>query len=348
MENISLSLKNNLEKKGLVFLGVVPLEYRRDFDRFSNWIGEKKHAELKFLEENTHLRKDPTLLLEGAKSAIVVGLPYRQEEHWPMAEGERPRAAQYARFQDYHSSLRKICNSVLKETVGGSYEESQWRVLVDSAPVLERALAAKTGEGFIGKNTCFIHPSRGSFFLLAEILTTHDLPVTDATIEKACGTCTLCQIHCPTDALGKDYEIDSRRCLSYWTIEHRGTIPEEFWPWLSKYYFGCDICQIVCPYNEVADNVAPKWVAPREFPDLYEVATMDQKKYEAYFGGTPMTRAKRSGLIRNALIALTVTRDPRLESALETAGGESEPVVRDTLKQIRKWRTFRRENTEYV
>jgi epoxyqueuosine reductase len=347
MGNISLSLKNKFESQGLSVLGAASLDCRNDFDRFSQWISEKKHAGLSFLEENGHFRRDPSLLLPGAKAALIVGLPYRQEDHWPMSDSEKSRVAQYARFKDYHSLLRKVCQTTLKEVLAEGFVDSEWRVCVDSAPLLERALAAKTGEGFIGKNTCFIHPQKGSFLLLAEILTTHEMEVEEAsktTETNGCDTCTLCQVSCPTDALSKDYEIDSRKCLSYWTIENRGTIPEEFWPWLSKYYFGCDICQVVCPYNEAADNQLPEWVGTRKFPDLFQVATMDQEKYEAFFGGTPMTRAKRSGLMRNALIALTVTGHQRLEEAMGIVEKESEPMLSATLDQVRKWRSFGQQN----
>jgi epoxyqueuosine reductase len=332
MENISLSLKNSLEKKGLKFLGVVSLDCRRDFDRFSQWLEEKKHGGLSFLENNNQLRRDPSLLLPGAQAAVIVGMPYQQAEQWPM-ESEMPRVAQYARFRDYHQLLRKMCAEVLKVTSG--YQESEWRVCVDSAPVLERALASKSGSGFIGKNTCFIHPQHGSFLLLAELLTTLALPVEDKNGTDGCGSCSLCQVHCPTDALSKDYEIDSRRCLSYWTIEHRGTIPEEFWPWLSKYYFGCDICQIVCPYNQEASNRIPPSVELKSYPELFEVATMDQESYERHFGGTPLTRAKRTGLIRNALIAMKVTNHSRLSDAMARVSEDPDPMLQATLKQLR-------------
>src|SRR5690606_6307703 len=131
------------------------------------------------------------------------------------------------------------------------------RVMVDTAPVLERALAAKTARGFIGKNTCYIHPLLGSFLMLGVVLTDIPLPSDERVpVDPArhlpsggCGACRECQVHCPTGALDADYRIDAKKCLAYWTIEHRGVIPERFWPWIGTYYFGCDICQITCPYN---------------------------------------------------------------------------------------------------
>ena len=131
------------------------------------------------------------------------------------------------------------------------------KIAVDSVPIFERAIAAKTEFGFIGKNTCYIHPKKGSFFLLGEIILDEVIKqdsklaveTTKRTDLGGCGSCKRCQVHCPTGALDKEYELDANLCLSYWSIESRGIIPEKFWPWFSKFYFGCDICQLVCPYN---------------------------------------------------------------------------------------------------
>lgn len=335
-EHIDLrnAVSAELEKEGLTLLGAVSLDCLVDYERYSQWLLDNKHAGLAYLEKNRELRRSPELLLPGAQSALIVGLPYSQGDTWPP-QNSAPRVAQYARFADYHKWLKRRCENTvesLKEKFPGN---TQWKIAVDSIPILERALASKTAEGFIGKNTCYIHPVRGSFFLLAEILTTYAFPSDEKKSSEGCGTCTLCQIECPTGALSKDYEMDSGRCLSYWTIEQRGTIPEEFWPWLGKYYFGCDICQLVCPYNaEAANNLLPKSISPRSYPSLFETATMNAAQYEKYFGGTPMTRAKRSGLIRNALIAMKVTKDPALSQAIEMVKGEEEEMLQATLAQI--------------
>jgi len=221
-------------------------------------------------------------------------------------------------------------------------EELEARVVVDSAPILERALAARTRRGFIGKNTCFIHPEKGSFFLLAEILLTLPLPadqparvdVQHRGPDGGCGSCKRCQVHCPTGALNEAYQLDAKRCLSYWTIEHRGPVPEEFWPYLADYLFGCDICQLVCPYNRGAVVTSrTDLVRLGDLPSLLAIVTMDQASYVRWFGGTPMTRAKREGLQRNALIAMVVTNDGRLEEALASVTTESHPVLIETKRQ---------------
>jgi epoxyqueuosine reductase len=227
---------------------------------------------------------------------------------------------------------------------GGSY-----RVVVDSAPVLERALAARAQHGFIGKNTCFISANHGSFFLLAEILFSASLPdevgnavdPSKRSNDGGCGTCKRCQVNCPTGALDSDYRLDANRCISYWTIEHRGVVPTAIWPWFKHYYFGCDICQLACPYNRKATHSSHvSELKLKEQPPLADIATMDQNFYEATFGGTPMTRAKREGLMRNALIAMAVTNDPKLSGVLKVIAedGAMPEVVQQTALQVQTFK----------
>ncbi len=318
--------------QGLLFLGFTHLGYRRDFERFTQWLGEKRHADLHYLEKYPDVRAEPRKLLEGAKSAIILGLPYFIDDKNPA-----PKVARYARYRDYHQVLREKGEAVAAQF----FSASTFRVTVDSAPLLERALAAQTARGFIGKNTLYIHPDHGSFLLLGEILTTTEfaadtpppIELERKTKEGGCGPCALCQTACPTGALDRDYSIDAALCLSYWTIENRGTIPEKFWPYLAEYYFGCDTCQTACPYNKKAKAGPGDWL-PRSYPPLEEVAVMSQGDYEKYFGGTPLTRAKRSGLRRNALIALAVTGGPGLEAGLSLAATDADEMLRATAAQI--------------
>lgn len=336
MESLKLNIRKALEAEELLFLGSVSLEIETDYARMLRWLAEGKHAGMEFLNQNLECRRDPKLLLDGAASLVVFGLPYYQGDR---LESKEPRFAQYARFRDYHKLLKERATRAM-ENIAGAY---RFRVLVDSAPLLERAFAARSERGFIGKNTCFIHPEHGSFMLLGEILLTETLPTdiaSNISLEKktqsgGCGPCRVCQDECPTGALSKDYEIDSNLCLSYWTIEHRGTIPEKFWPYLKDYVFGCDICQLVCPYN-LPHRIPqlPKSIAIRNFPDLFEIATMSQADYEKHFGGTPTTRAKREGLRRNALIAMAMTEDPKLEEALKLAREDGTTPLPETADQI--------------
>ncbi len=323
------------EKQGLVFLGVTGLDYAEDYARFRAWIAAKRHAKLEYLEKYPELRENPRGLLSGAKSALIVALPYFFSDDSP-----RPTVSLYARFRDYHHVLRDKADKVAREI----FPLGTYRVVVDSAPILEKALAARTTRGFIGKNTLYIHPEKGSYLLLGEILNQSELDpdsprpldLSRKTRDGGCGPCRLCQGACPTGALDEAYSLDASKCLSYWTIEQRGTIPEAFWPWLKDYYFGCDHCQTACPYNKKAQPHPADW-KPRALPPLDKVATLSQAEYEGWFGGTPLTRAKRSGLRRNALIAMAVTRHPELEKVLPLAESDTEEMLRETARQIRAW-----------
>lgn len=333
MDSTIKAISQACEEQGLLFLGSTGLQYSKDFEFFRSWVAKGKHGELRYLENHLAVRENPEALFPGAKSALILGLPYALKDL-----GELPRVAQYAHYVDYHKWFKAKAQAI----VAPFLEAGSFRVVVDSAPVLERALAAQTAQGFIGKNTLFIHPKFGSFLLLAEVLTTREfLPDDPAPIDPArktaaggCGPCQLCQVACPTGALSEAYSIDATKCLSYWTIEQRGTIPERFWPWLKQYYFGCDLCQLACPYN-LKPKAPPSDWEKKSFPPLSSIAAMDARQYEAFFGGTPLTRAKREGLRRNALIAMAILGDSALESALSSIRPEDPPVLHETAQQIR-------------
>lgn len=355
-ENIRETIQTALAEQGLLLLGIVDLDVRSDFKRFSAWLEGGMHAEMGYLEQNTHCREVPENVLPGSKCAIVFALNYFRGDRRPhpqpryQASESTPKVAQYARMRDYHKTMKFAAGRSWQKLAADvlHVEEKHGRVLVDSAPLLERSLAAKTSRGFIGKNTCYIHPDHGSFLLLGEIITTVDFPI-DPRAEVTprirssaggCGTCKRCQVACPTGALNTEYILDARKCISYWTIEHRGPVPEEFWPHFNLYYFGCDICQSVCPYNRGAQIAHQLKEVP--LPPLDLIATMDQEEYVQWFGGTPMTRAKRDGLQRNALIAMTVRRDAKLPSVLEKLQNTNSELLKATIAQISRWQEERR------
>lgn len=334
------------ESQGISFLGAVSLDRQSDISFFKKWLDDNKHADMNFLENYLDLRSDPRKLFESAKTAFVFGMPYYLGDKHSKKAYPSPRIAQYARLKDYHKQLKKILEKLVLEIEGKLSLKFRYQVTVDSAPVLERALAAKTEMGFIGKNTCYIHPSKGSFYLLGELIVDLDfisdrkvkVDNTKRTAIGGCGSCKRCQIHCPTNALSKDYQLDANLCLSYWSIESRGTIPEKYWKWFEFYYFGCDICQLVCPYNR-GELQMPKdeWIRIKTEIDLFDVATMNQIFYEQTFGGSPMTRAKIHGLRRNALIALLMKKDSRLHTALGLITEKDHKVLKDTKIQIISW-----------
>lgn len=343
------TIQHLFSQSGLEVLGIVKLTtMTEDYQRFCNWIDQNLHAEMGFLERNTKFRQNPSLLLEGSQSAIIIGMPYYQGDKLnQVLKTKTPIIAQYARMRDYHKEIRKRCEQVVEHLTQTS--EHHFRICVDSAPILERALAAKTTKGFIGKNSLFIHPQKGSFYLLAEILTTADLePDRKEKVDPGqresdlggCGTCKRCQINCPTGALNQDYQVDASKCLSYYTIEHRGTIPVKYWPWLKTYLFGCDLCQLACPYNRQSKPAELSGIRDFSTLSLFNILRMSQQEYESWFGGSPVTRAKISGLKRNALIAMVVTKDNNLEEAIRYAQASSHEILIKTLSQIKNYQDY--------
>jgi epoxyqueuosine reductase len=334
---------------GIIFFGVSSLDISSDFKRYQKWLLEGRNAGMEYLEKNLEIRENPQLLLPNAQSALVFGLNYNLGDRWQRgAYLKTPRFAMYSRLSDYHKTL-KAKLSLIQSDLQALFSElknEDFRQIVDSAPMLERAVASKTRSGFIGKNTCFIHPKQGSFFLLCELLTTYKFDFLEPTTSSSkasprtsaggCGTCKRCQVHCPTGALDSDYQIDARKCLSWWTIENRGPIPREYWSWIGSYVFGCDICQLVCPWNRNLEPLSANshLIKLNSSIDMFDVATMDQTFYEKTFGGTPATRAKREGLIRNAIIAMHVKKDIRLLSAIKQLENETHLGIRKTIETI--------------
>ena len=340
--------RNDLEslanEYGLLLLGLVSVEEEPAFANFRFWLEKGMHAGMKYLENYQYLRQNPRNLLPGCRTGIIFGMPCNQGDRMdPGGKKYQFRIAQYARMRDYHRSLKKRLQELGKRLIGLLPEGASFRAMTDSVPLLERALAARTERGFIGKNTLYIHPVHGSFLLLGELFLTRELkPDLAAAVEPTkrspeggCGSCRRCQVHCPTGALDQAYRLDARRCLAYLTIENRGTIPVQYWEHLRLYLFGCDICQLVCPWNrKVAHRVpeaARRLVNP---PPLPEIVRMNQKEYESWFGGTPLTRARRAGLRRNALIAMIVSAHPDVEACLSFSEREGEPLLLATIRQI--------------
>ncbi|NRA64389.1 MAG: tRNA epoxyqueuosine(34) reductase QueG [Pseudobacteriovorax sp.] len=352
MINLS-QISSIFNEHSLILLGCQKLAPdHKSYEILDSWLDDGRHGEMHYLENHLHLRKDPSKIEPEMPYAISIGQPYKSSLR--NKQTNRSKIASYAVMKDYHKFLRRRIEhaflAFLKTLPSSSHV--RYRILVDTAPILERNIAAKTHSGFIGKNTCFIHPEHGSFMFLSELLTNLDL--TSMTTFRppidphkrgergGCGTCRRCQVKCPTNALSSDYKIDASRCISYWTIEHRGLIPLEFWRAIGQYWYGCDICQDVCPYNRQKANydsqlpLRPDLAALK----LSQIATMSQTDYENWFGGTPMTRAKRRGLQRNAIIAMTVNKDPELVAVLGELRDCQEELVAGTIDQIRKYAEF--------
>lgn len=308
---ITERLKEAARREGFDLVGVAAVAPAATADAYRTWLARGDHAGMAWMERNGDLRADPRGLLPGAMSALVVGLRYAPQREETGGELWR-RVARYARGRDYHDTVRSRLRRVAAEAESllpgcGS------RVCVDTAPLLERELAARAGLGAVGKNTMLLHPDAGSWFLLGELLLTAEL-VPDSPLSDLCGECTRCLEACPTGALPEPYRLDARRCLSYWTIEHRGEIPVEFRRHLGNWVFGCDVCQEACPWNGGVERLErDEFAVPpaRRDLSLADLAEMDESRYAEQLRGSPLRRARLDGLRRNAGWALAVLRGER-------------------------------------
>jgi epoxyqueuosine reductase len=311
--------------------GVAALEAAGTGEAFVRWLARGDLAGMRYLERRLEARLRPATVLAGARSALCVALQYHPLAGEREPEGDLwPRVARYARGRDYHELMGGRLRA-LAARIAAAFPGTASRPYVDTGPVLERELAARAGLGAVGKNTNLLERQGGSWFLLGELFLTLDL-APDAPVADLCGRCTRCLEACPTGALPEPYRLDSRRCISYWTIEHRGELPAAARELVGDWVFGCDVCQEVCPWNHKAAAAAhPELGLPPERGglDLVGLLLLDRDGYVARFRGSPMKRAKQEGLQRNAAVAMGNRGDRRYVPALaEALGGAGSAVVR--------------------
>ncbi len=328
--------------------------------RFHQWLAEGRQGQMAWLARNAAKRVDPQQVLAGARSIITLAVSYydpgcctspdtadsrprtaRVPEHYGatqtgggnrqslIANSRNGRIARYARYADYHDVLGerlKQLSQYLNE-LGGPGTRSLW--YVDTGPLLERDLAQRAGLGFIGKHTNLISRRLGNWVFLAEIITTLELEP-DAPEKNRCGSCARCISACPTAAITAPFQLDARRCISYLTIELKGSIPLELRPAIGNRIFGCDDCLEVCPWNRFAhQGQLMKAYARPELaqPDLLKLLSLDEAGFKQRFSGTPMLRARRRGLRRNVCVALGNIGDERALPVLQKAAQDTEPLV---------------------
>lgn len=304
---------------------------------FDRALAEGRHAEMAWLAKAPEKRADLSRVLPGIRSVVTLAISYhRDDPHQdPSAQtaapGSAPRGivARYARHPDYHDLLKPPLQALTTflDTAARVSQRSLW--YADTGPILERDLAQRAGIGFVGKHTNLISRSLGNWFLLAEILTTAELEP-DAPEHNRCGSCTRCLSACPTGALPAPFTLDARRCISYLTIEHRGSIPEDLRPGIGDRIFGCDDCLAACPWNRFAREGAllrEHHRADLTRPDLLEWLSLDEATFKSRFAGTPLLRTKRRGLLRNVCVALGNVGDARALPALQRAALDPEPLI---------------------
>ena len=321
---------------GFLLAGVTTPDPPPHLSAFENWISRGRHAAMDYLgdDRSRARRADPRLILPECKSILVLALPYADPNRAPAKENVNViegRTASYAWGDDYHlvisERLQKLA-AFIEEQVGHPVPH---RCYTDTGPILERDLAQRAGLGWIGKNTCLIHPRHGSYFLLAEILLGIELEVDPPFQTDHCGTCTRCIEACPTHCILPDRTLEARLCISYLTIELKDDIPADLRPRLGNWVFGCDVCQMVCPWNRFAASAGDGALAPRQNlprPDLVRELELTAGEFNRKFKNSPVKRAKHRGYLRNITVALGNSKDPGALPALKKALDNPEQMVR--------------------
>jgi len=294
-------IKARARAMGFEPVGITRLGPASTYDAFDRWLEQGFAGEMTYLPRGAAKRRDTTLPFAGVRSAVVVALNYG---------GKQPAGsiARYARGDDYHDVMLARLDELqewLETECGGAVRAKAY---VDTGPILERDLAQRAGLGWIGKNTMLINPKRGSFFFLGALFVDLELEP-DAPFEADhCGNCTRCLDACPTGAFVAPHVMDARRCISYLTIEHRSEIAPELQPLMGELLYGCDICQDVCPWNrKFATEHGDTALAPRPenlHPDPQDLVDLTDEQFRARFARSPIKRAKRAGIARNAAIAI--------------------------------------------
>ena len=302
---LATAVKEKARALGFDLVGVAPADPSRFRDYLRRWLDEGRHGEMDYLARRFDERVDPRNYLPGAKSVVCVAINYFSRLQ-PVPEAERHRhgrVARYALGRDYHEHIKTRLHD-LADWIRAAAPGAQTRAGVDTAPVLEREMASRAGVGWVGKNTCIINRSAGSFLLLGQVLTTLDLP-TDEPETDHCGTCTRCLDACPTGAITAPYELDATRCISYLTIEHRGPIDENLRRQMGDWVYGCDVCQDVCPHNRMPPEVIDPDLRPRLPTGTIDVERARRWTVEEYHDATrrsAMRRVKLPVFQRNAEI----------------------------------------------
>lgn len=320
---------------GFHLCGIAPAVTPAGAHRLVQWVQAGYAAEMDYFAKRLEAYSDPSRVLAGVRSIIVLGFPY----HTVPAAAPAAHQGRIARYAwgdaDYHDLIHPRLKR-LKQTIEAAHPQAQARGVVDTAPLMEREFAQLAGLGWTGKNSLLLNQQRGSYFFLACLLTTLDLPASQPHGSAHCGTCTRCLDACPTDAFAAPGVVDSRRCISYLTIEHRGPIPRELRAGIGNWLLGCDVCQEVCPWNQRATRreaatatAAELWPRREHNPiDLIELLELDEATFRKRFRSTPLWRPRRRGILRNAAICLGNAREPRAAEPLVRLLEDDEPLVR--------------------
>ena len=323
-------------EEGFSKIGICrPTDVPQIAERLKTYVKEGRHGQMGWMAERMNWRGDPAELWPEARSVIMLAEAYTPE-HDPMDVIKMPDRAAisvYAQNRDYHDIVKKRLKRVGRWLLEQE-SDAQIKVFVDTAPVMEKPLAAAAGLGWQGKHTNLVGRDLGSWFFLGSIFTTIELPVDGAEAEN-CGSCTSCLDICPTDAFPAPYQLDARRCISYLTIEHDGPVDEEFRPLLGNRIYGCDDCLAVCPWNKFATEARELRYAAREelvTPKLADLAVLDDAAFRVMFSGSPVKRMKRGRFVRNVLYAIGNSGDVTLRDVAAGLVTDEEEMVADAAR----------------
>lgn len=326
MSTLAAELKNQARAQGADLVGIASAAKPDEADQLVPWLSAGMQGTMTYMAARAAVRREITQWYPDARSVLACGFNYADN----APEATRPnkgRVSRYARLPDYHDSLKTRLTAVL-DWLKQRQPGSDGRIFVDSSPILERAYARLAGLGWIGKNTMLINRKNGSYFFIAGIALNLELPSDGSdSVDDACGSCTACLDACPTDAFPKERVLDGSKCISFLTIENRDAIAEELREGVQDRLFGCDICQEVCPWNRFAKAGAAFPPPGEPALDLEELASLDEAAWRARFRGTPLWRSKRRGLLRNALLVMGNSGDPRHRATLERLAGDEDPVI---------------------
>ena len=340
---------------GFQQVGIAGIDLAADEALLARWLAEGRHGEMAYMERHGSRRSRPAELVPGTARVISARMDYLPEtgaDPWQVLDDPGlGYVSRYALGRDYHRLLRKRLQA-LADRIAASAGPFGYRVFTDSAPVLEKPLARNAGLGWIGKHTNLINTGAGSWFFLGEIYTDLALP-TDRAAEDRCGTCRACIDVCPTGAITGPYQLDARRCISYLTIELRGSIPEELRPLMGNRIYGCDDCQLVCPWNRYARFTDEGGFQPRhelDTPALLELFRWSEADFLRIMSGSAIRRIGHACWLRNVAVALgNAPYDPLIVRGLQERSEDPSPLVREhvawALDQQRRRRTERRDSS---
>jgi epoxyqueuosine reductase len=344
----SAAVKEAAIAAGFDLAGIAPVQEFPELARFPDWIAAGHAGEMKYLESRNQSgqlrRASLKTVFPWARSVVVCAINYNTTQPYSIAVSDEGRGwiSRYAwSREDYHDSvLRRVreldtkIKGLFANNVPGNNVPIKTRLYVDTGPIVERVYAKYAGVGWLGKNTCVINEKVGSWLFLGVIITSLEL-TPDSPAPDRCGTCTRCINACPTHAIIEPFKLDANRCISYLTIEKRGEIPEDLREGMGRHIFGCDICQDVCPWNRKAPTTDEPEFQPREGlvnPALAWLAELSAEEFHEKFRGSPIRRAKHSGIRRNALIAIGNNGDRRLLSIVESALKDSDPGISEAAR----------------